>query len=199
MRNKALIYIHGKGGSAAEAEHYESFFPEHDVIGFDYKADKPWDAVQEFQSFFVEKEKEYERITIVANSIGAFYALNALNAMKLEKAWFISPIVNMERLIHDMMTWAKVSEAELERKGVIDTDFGERLSWQYLCWVRENPVSWDIPTEILYGSNDNLQSYETIREFADKTGSRVTIMKNGEHWFHTEEQMAFLDEWLKME
>lgn len=25
----------------------------------------------------------------------------------------------------------------------------------------------------------------------------LTIMKNGEHWFHTGEQMDFLDRWLK--
>ncbi len=26
----------------------------------------------------------------------------------------------------------------------------------------------------------------------------LTIMKNGEHWFHTEEQMKFLDSWIKL-
>ena len=25
---------------------------------------------------------------------------------------------------------------------------------------------------------------------------RLSIMKNGEHWFHTDEQMKFLDEWI---
>ncbi|MDY2742875.1 MAG: alpha/beta hydrolase, partial [Eubacteriales bacterium] len=24
----------------------------------------------------------------------------------------------------------------------------------------------------------------------------LSIMKNGEHWFHTDEQMKFLDEWI---
>lgn len=28
-------------------------------------------------------------------------------------------------------------------------------------------------------------------------GIILTIMKNGEHWFHTEEQMQFLDAWIK--
>lgn len=31
-----VIYVHGKGGNASEAEHYKSLFPESDVIGFDY-------------------------------------------------------------------------------------------------------------------------------------------------------------------
>ena len=28
------------------------------------------------------------------------------------------------------------------------------------------------------------------------TNSCVAVMENGEHWFHTEEQMKFLDEWI---
>ena len=31
----AIIYIHGKGGSAAECEHYKPLFPEYDVFGLD--------------------------------------------------------------------------------------------------------------------------------------------------------------------
>ena len=35
-----VIYVHGKGGNANEAEHYKPFFAESDVIGFDYQAQK---------------------------------------------------------------------------------------------------------------------------------------------------------------
>lgn len=66
----------------------------------------------------------------------------------------------------------------------------------YLCYVRGNPVTWKIPTHILYGEKDNLTAYGTIFEFAQRTNSTLSIMKNGEHWFHTEEQMKFLDEWI---
>ena len=102
----------------------------------------------------------------------------------------------MEKLISDMMMWANVSEEELQQKKEIQTDFGEILSWEYLCYVRENPIKWDIPTCILYGENDNLTSIETLSEFAEKTNFSVTVMKNGEHWFHTDEQMKFLDKWI---
>ncbi len=27
-------------------------------------------------------------------------------------------------------------------------------------------------------------------------GAELTVMPNGEHWFHTEEQMQFLDRWI---
>lgn len=134
---------------------------------------------------------------IIANSIGAFFAMNALSNKRIEKAYFISPVVNMEKLISDMMMWANVTEDELHKKGEIETSIGETLSWKYLCYVREHPVRWEVPTHILYGEKDNLTSYETVSEFADKIGATLTVMENGEHWFHTDEQMNFLDSWIK--
>ena len=38
---KAVIYIHGKGGAASEAEHYKTLFKNADVIGFDYQSVTP--------------------------------------------------------------------------------------------------------------------------------------------------------------
>jgi len=98
-----------------------------------------------------------------------------------------------------MMAWADVTEAELQTQGVIHTAFGEDLSWAYLCYVRNHPIDWTAPTQILYGSRDNLTSLETIRAFAEKHKALLTVMEGGEHWFHTEEQMRFLDEWIQGE
>lgn len=193
---KCVVYIHGKGGSTDEAEHYKHLFAGFDVIGFDYQAQTPWEAKTEFTNFFTEVAAKYEQISIVANSIGAFFALHALLDFKLFKAYFISPIVNMEHLIENMLQWANVTEAELKQKGSVQTEFGETLSWEYLKWVRNNQINWCVPTYILYGSNDNLQVLKDIDDFAAKIGADVTIMKDGEHWFHTEEQMQFLDDWV---
>ena len=197
MQNrKAVLYVHGKGGSAAEADFYEGIFPECDVVGFDYKSETPWESMGEFQSEAKSLLAEYDSIILVANSIGAYFSLLSLTDMPIEKAYFISPIANMEKLILDMMQWSGVTEDELQEKGVIATEFDEALSWEYLTWVRSHPVSWHIPTEILYGSEDKLQSVDTIKAFADDIGAGLTIMEQGEHWFHTEEQLQFLREWL---
>ena len=58
-------------------------------------------------------------------------------------------------------------------------------------------VSWKIPTRILYGEKDALTSMETIKAFAEKNNAELTVMPGGEHWFHTKEQMQFLDNWIK--
>lgn len=192
-----VIYIHGKGGSAAEAEHYKPLFPNDTVVGFDYRSESPRGAQKEFSDYFDAVSVGFEKVFLIANSIGTYFSLCSLGEKKIVKAFFISPIANMEKLICDMIIWANVTEPELREKKEIPTAFGETLSWDYLQWVRNNPIRWNIPTEILYGAQDNLQSIETIRAFAEKYGANVTVMENGEHWFHTEEQMAFLDEWIK--
>ncbi len=192
-----VIYVHGKGGTAEEARHYQPLFAESDVIGFDYKSQNPWDAKSEFSDFYDSHSKGYDSVILVANSIGAFFSMNSLAEKKISKALFISPVVNMERLISDMMIWANVTEDELCSKKEISTDFGETLSWEYLCYVRKHPIKWNIPTCILYGANDNLTSIETVSEFAEQTGAILTVMNDGEHWFHTDEQMEFLDNWIR--
>ena len=87
-------------------------------------------------------------------------------------------------------------QVELREQGVIPNEYGDDLSWEYLTYVREHPVDWDVPTEILYGDQDNLTSLETMTGFAEKHHAGLTVMQDGEHWFHTEEQMRFLDEWI---
>lgn len=195
MKN-IVIYVHGKGGSAEEAEHYKPLFPEAEIIGFDYHAAAPWEAKDEFPQFFAEQRKRCDSLTLVANSIGAFFSMSSLDGTLIDKAYFISPVVDMEKLIGNMIVWAGVTERELAEKLEIPTEFGETLSWNYLAYVREHPISWHIPTRILYGAHDNLTSMETISAFAKQTGAELTVMPNGEHWFHTEDQMQFLDSWI---
>ena len=58
MKN-LVIYVHGKGGNAEEAEHFKHkpFFENADVFGFDYKAQTPWEAKEEFPRFFENQER----------------------------------------------------------------------------------------------------------------------------------------------
>ena len=154
-----LLYLHGKGGSAREAEHYAAL--------------------------------------VLANSIGAYFALHALTEKPVDRLLLISPVVDMEALIVGMIAAANVTEDELREKGTIETAFGEPLSWAYLNWVRAHPVECRLPVDILCGENDALQPLDAVRRFARRCGASLTVMPGGEHWFHTGEQMQFLDNWLK--
>ena len=196
MKN-AVVYIHGKGGSADEALYYKKFFnDDYEVLGFDYKSELPWQAGEEFQNYFDSLIPNYNEILLIANSIGAYFSMLSLSEKPIKKALFVSPIVDMENIILHMMKRAKISEEELKLKKVINIQFGEPLSWEYLSFVRKNPIAWNIPTGILYGKKDDMTSLETITNFANKIHADLTVFDEGEHWFHTEEQMNFLDNWF---
>ena len=196
MQN-VVLYVHGRGGSAAEAAHYAPLFPDCEVLGLDYRSSTPWEAGEEIREAVDALGKKSGKILLIANSIGAFFCMHAGIDAWTNEAFFISPVVDMESLIAGMMRQAGVREAQLQSRGVIETSFGETLSWEYLCYVRSHPLRWSAPTHVLYGENDALTPPEAVRAFAKAHGASLTVMEGGEHWFHTEAQMRFLDDWIR--
>lgn len=168
-----VLYIHGKGGDATESVHYKPLFPDCKVIGLDYQTFTPWETGTEIHDAVEELKSKYENVILIANSIGAFFSMNAGIDKLIQKAYFISPVVDMERLN------------------------GYELTGEWLLYVRSHPIRWNVPTHILYGNRDHLTSFETVSAFAKKHKATLTIMDGGEHWFHTEEQMQFLDNWME--
>lgn len=191
-----ILYIHGKGGSAAECEHYRPLFSGWDVVGLKYRSETPWDAREEFSAAFERLSKGYDRVALIANSIGAYFAMHALSEKRIERAWMISPIVDMEGLILAMMGQAGVSESKLREEGTIRTGFGQTLSWEYLKYVRAATINWTVPTEILYGGRDELTPRAAVDAFTAEHGAVLTVMEQGGHWFHTTAEMDFLDRWI---
>ena len=55
---------------------------------------------------------------------------------------------------------------------------------------------WAVPTRILYAGRDELVERETIEDFVRQFGAELTVMEEGEHWFHTEEQLKVLRQWI---
>ena len=192
-----VLYIPGKGGSGAESAHYRQLFPDCEVLGLDLRASVPWEAGAELRLAVGTLRQRYGPITLIANSIGAYFSMCAEIDAMLRRAYFISPIVDLEALIARRMALQGVTEEELREKGELPAESGEALSWAYLSWVRQHPVHWAAPTQILYGSRDSLTSPDAVRSFAEKHGCGLTVMEGGEHWFHTEEQMRFLDAWIR--
>ena len=107
---KLVLYIHGKDGCAGESEHYKPLFPECVVVGLDYQTFTPWETGKEIREAVTKMNTEYDSITLIANSIGAFFSMNAGIDAMIRGAFFISPIVDMEKLIFNMMSWANVTE-----------------------------------------------------------------------------------------
>ena len=196
MADNSLIYIHGKGGTASASEQFRTFFPDYDIYGFDYKSDNPWEAESEYKEYFLKMAEKYTSITVLASSLGAYFLMVSGADVMIQKALFVSPIVDMEHLIRDRMKQADVSDEVLKAKSTIYLSEGVVLSWDYLVWVRNHPIVWNVPTYILFGEKDHFQSLDTMETFAKAIGADLTVMPDGEHWFHTNEQTEFRKKWL---
>ena len=144
----------------------------------------PWTVVPELRAVMAFMKTRWNEISLRANSIGAYFSMKAFGNEVLHRALFVSPVVDMEKLICSMMNWAGVTEDKLQEKVEIQTSFGETLSWRYLSWVREHPVeSWCCPTSILYAGEDNLTSRETVEAFVKEYHAALTVMETASTGF----------------
>ena len=205
--DSVYLFIHGKMGCKEEALAFaQAACPAgHQVAGIDLpehgsrKAGPekllPWTAAPEILQVYQALQTQWRHISLRATSIGAWLAMLALQQQPVGRALFVSPVVDMEALIRRMMGWAGVTEEQLRSKGESSTPFGETLSWQYLCWVREHPPVWSAPTRILYAANDELIPRCEVDAFAARTGSALTVLEHSEHWLHTGPQLQRLHEW----
>ena len=204
------LYVHGQGGSKEEAASFAAHavrrgwqvlsidLPQHGGRNNDPAPLDPWHAIPELEQLFGYARQRWSRLAWFANSIGAWFTMQALCGTPLENCLFASPILDMERLIYRMMGWANVTESQLRQRQTIQTDFGQTLSWEYLCWAKAHPVTqWETPTHILYGGLDNMTERCVADEFTRRFSCRLTVMEDGEHWFHTPQQLAVLDQWVE--
>ena len=108
---KAMIYVHGKGGSYLEAEQFKNICLDFDVFGVDYNDYFPWIVKNKIMEVYDKISEKYDYIYVLANSIGAYFTMHTLQNFKIEKALFISPILDMEQLIFFIITrsWERVS------------------------------------------------------------------------------------------
>lgn len=205
---RVYLFVHGQCGHKEEGLAFAEIacpaghqvlaidLPEHGERQSEEKQFNPWTVVPELRAVLRYMESRWGEINVRANSIGAHFSMLAFAGADIHKALFVSPILNMERLISDMMQWAGVTAQVLQEKGEIVIDSGQTLSWDYLTWERENPTSnWCCPTAILYAGQDNMTSRETVEQFSTAHGAAVAVMDSGEHWFHTPEQLAVLQAW----
>ena len=158
---------------------------------------KVQNCVNDLKQIIEYAKANYNEINIWACSIGAYFSLLAYKDEDLKQCLFLSPVVNMKIIIENMMLWSNTTEKELNEKQEIKTDFGQTLYWDYYLYVKENPIkNWNKKTYILYGNKDNMQNESIIKDFSNEFNCDLTILKNGEHYFHTEEQLNFYNDWL---
>lgn len=210
--NKVIIAVHGNMSNKADVpieilakiallHGYQvlSFdLPEHGDRKSENTPCKVQYCVQDLTTVIQYVKQKWEHISLFANSMGAYFSLLAYHSERLEKAWFLSPVVDMQRIIENMMKWFNITEEQLKHKQAISTPIGQNLYWDYYCYVKERPINdWKIPTSILYGSKDDLCEMDIVSQFAERYYCELEIVQGAEHYFHTPEQLQALGSWME--
>ncbi len=210
--NRVYIYVHGMMSRKEDAERFAEIaankcyqvisfdLPEHGERKFEDYRCTVQNAVSDLRKISDFVTQKWEHISLFGNSLGAYFSLVAYQNLKFDKCLFVSPILDMENLIQNMMKSNNVTEDLLFEKKEIPTPSGETISWPYYQFVRENPIlKWDSPTHIFYGSEDHLTPRKIVDAFVARFHCELEVLKNGEHYFQKKEQLEIFDRWLQAE
>lgn len=208
--DKVYIAVHGKKSCKEDAAEFAAIAVQKgwQVLSFDLpehggRMDEGtpcdvWNGVRDLTTVGEYARRNWSRTALFATSLGAYFSLLAYPKYPLEKCLFLSPILDMERLIQNMMGWFSVDEKTLFEKKKMPTSMGETLDWDYFTYVKAHPITdWEAPTAILYGTNDNLTEHEVLDCFVTRFNADLTTLPDGEHFFHTDEQLKVLRQWLE--
>lgn len=176
---KVFLFVHGQGGNKEEAIPFaEIAVPKgYQVIGIDLPVmDQPWEVLAMLNEVKEYLYKYYDSVSIRANSIGAWFSLLSFQDRVIVQALFVSPILNMRVFIEGMQ---EKDEA-------------------YYDWVIKHPIEqWTADTFVLRPKIDIVVNDKVYDSFLSKFESQVHEVENGEHWFHTPEQLLAMQQWEK--
>ena len=115
-----------------------------------------WTYLEELETIWQYAEQRAEEISLFGCSMGAYFGLLACRDKPVRHTWFLSPVVDMERMIDGIMEMTGTTAEELREKRVIENHV-ETLYWDYYCYVKEHPVQiWNSPTSILRGDRKSV-------------------------------------------
>lgn len=157
-----------------------------------------WNAVKDLKDISNYITNKWKEINLYACSIGAYFSLLAYQDIDIKKCLFQCPVLNMGKLISNMMIWFDITEEQLRREKVIPTLMGETLYWDYWIYANENPVDeWKAKTYILYPSKDKLTDRTTVDNFMNTHSVNLTVLDGAEHYFKEEKYLEQLEFWLQ--
>lgn len=155
-------------------------------------------CIKELGEIMNYAKQHWKEINLFACSIGAYFSILAYKNEQLEKAFFLSPVVNMKIIIENMMNCFSITPKLLKKKKTIEIPIGQKLYWDYFCYVKEHPInSWGILTSIICGAKDELCEIKVVEAFAKRNCCELEIIAEGEHYFHTEQQLEKFKNWLE--
>lgn len=207
--DKAYLCVHGKMSCKESAEGLAKLAAErgYQTIAFDLPQHGErqgeetrcdvWNGMHDLTQVADYAFSRWKEVALYACSLGAYFSLQAYPQRGFSKCLFQSPILDMEYLIRQMFLWFGISEERLAAEKEIDTPI-DLMRWDYFQYVLAHPVKeWGMPTSILYGSLDDLQSRGVMDAFAHRYRCELTVSQGSQHPFMEETDFAVVDQWLK--
>lgn len=155
-------------------------------------------AQADFGRVLAYAKSRWRETGLFACSMGAYFSLLSYQEAAFRQCLFLSPVVDMGRLIENMLCWSQLSLQQLEAEGELVTPAGQALYWEDDCFIKAHPITqWPAATDILYGENDDLCERAVLDAFVRRFGCRLQVAERGEHWFRTPEQLAVYRGWLE--
>lgn len=205
---RIFIHVHGKLSAKEYAADFAEIAAEHgfQTLSFDLpehgeRAGEPdrcdiWNGVRDLNIIADWVFSRWDDVSLFACSLGAYFSLHAYADRPFKRCLFQSPVVDMAYLVQLMMTWFGVTEARLEAEKEIATPI-DPLRWDYFRYVKAHPVkTWTIPTAILYGGKDTLQSRAVLDAFANRFDCRLTVAEECDHPFMQPGDDTIVREWI---
>ena len=163
----------------------------------DDKAFTPMDASPEVRAFARLARSQSIEVSLLANSIGAYFSLCDTPAGTFKHAWLVSPLLDLEYYIRDMMAEYSVTDEQLEAQTVIHTRRGV-LDWPYLRFVEEHPAKLDTPSWMIRGDQDEVVPLDTLSRFVGAPGVELVQVEGGQHFLgrppHLDTVVAWFEE-----
>lgn len=171
-------------------------FPQHGERMYERRMMMPDKCVDDLKTVYEYVKKDWKKVSIFGCSMGCYFELVALSDIPVERAWFLSPLTDMAKMVKGLMDFFGISEEELKEQVFIEND-DEPLYYPYYEYLKNHPVTnWPHKTYLLRGDRDRTCGYEEVDVFAEKFGCELTEIKDCEHWFHTDEELEFFRKWL---
>jgi len=163
----------------------------------DDKAFTPMDASPEVRAFARLARSQSTEVSLLANSIGAYFSLCDTPAGTFERAWMVSPLLDLEYYIRDIMAEYSVTDEQLEAQTVIDTPRGV-LERSYLRFVEEHPARLNAPSWMIRGDQDEMVPLNALSRFVGAPGVELVQVEGGQHFLgqppHLDTVVAWFEE-----
>lgn len=154
-------------------------------------------AIDDMQNIMHYAKAHYQIIDAIGCSLGVYYTLLAFRDEPIQQCAFLSPVVDLIELTHEMLENDNrtIQDVYSNKQITLNNGIVVRLDdYEYL--INHKIETWPIQTSILYGKKDTLIHFDSIQKFVYTHHCHLKLSEESGHHFYTEDDMKKISQWL---